>query len=381
MRASHVQHQPSRNSRSKWIALVRRFMPLTHFLRAGHKSAQERFSRRLAFTICTLAVLCAFLAVPAAPARHAASSPRVHLIPAFTPGQTFRYAVQMRTTTTSIASGPITDAGTPKAFTQSIGVALRLEILSASNAPGQPASARIRATYENVAASSNSAAFDPDVAAMEEQYRKLAGQSIEFTLAADGKITDVAGLNNLVSQSDPSRAATLSQWLSQLTLGASLPKQGIAIGDKWSSEQPLQNTPLAGLAWKTTASYVRNEPCHIAPQPSASAGVPVTPAAVPDQCAVIMTHSEIIGGRGSKDRTPDIFRQNDLRTSGEWTGTTDSLASISLRTGMVVSVTQTGSTHMDFTIMTTVTQRNRMRYACDTHSESEISLVPGSSVP
>ncbi len=344
--------------------------------------SRKKPHRRIAFAACILIVgVCLPSATPAASARRAASSARIHLVPHFTPGQTFRYAVQMRTTTTSFANGPIVDAGGSKAFTQSIGVVIRLEVLSASDAPGQPASARIRATYENVAATSNSTAYDPDVAAMEEQYKKLAGQSIEFTLLADGKITDVTGLQNVVSDSDPSRAATLSQWLNQLTLGASLPKQGIAIGDKWSSVQPVQNAPLAGLAWKTTASYVRNQPCSVTSQTSSAAGVPITPAATPEQCAVIMTHSEIVGGRGSKDRTPDVFRQNGLRTSGEWTGATDSLSAISLRTGMVVSVTQTGSTHMDFTIMTTVTQRNRMRYAGDTHSESDISLVPASSTP
>lgn len=344
------------------------------------------FSRKKAYRCIALAGciliagVCTLSAALAASARRTASGARIHLVPDFTPGQTFRYAVQMRTTTTSFANGPIVDAGGSKAFTQSIGVVIRLEVLNATNTPGQPASARIRATYENVAATSNTAAYDPDVAAMEEQYKKLTGQSIEFTLLADGRITDVTGLQNVVSASDPSRAATLSQWLNQLTLGASLPQQGVAIGDKWSSVQPVQNTPLAGLAWKTTASYVRNQPCSTTSQASSTAGVPITPAATPEQCAVIMTHSEIVGGRGSKDRTPDVFRQNGLRTSGEWTGTTDSLSAISLRTGMVVSVTQTGSTHMDFTIMTTL-ERTRMRYAGDTHSESDISLVPASSAP
>lgn len=287
----------------------------------------------------------------------------------------------MRTATTTVATGPITDAGSPKPLDQTIGVVIRLDVLSASDVPGQPSSARIRATYEKAAATSNSAVYDPDVAAMQDEYKKLAGESIEFTLESDGKITDVTGLQNLASDSDPTRAATLNQWLSQLTLGASLPKQGIAVGDKWSSEQPLANLPLAGLAWKTTATYVRNEPCAAATQ-SPTSSVPITPAASPDQCAVIMTHSEIVGGSGSnsKDRTPDVFRQNGLRTSGVWTGTADSLASISLRTGMVASVTQTGSTHMDFTIMTTL-QRNRMRYAGDTHSQSEISLLPQSPTP
>lgn len=342
----------------------------------------EKRSCRFAVSARTLLGAACLLLLAASPAfaRRSAPSSRIRLIPHLVPGQTFRYAVQMHSTIASFAAGPVIDAGAPGALTQSIGLVIRLDVLSASNAPGQPASVRIRATYEKVAVSSNSAAYDPDVAAMEAQYKKLEGKSMDFTLQFDGKITDLTGLKNLVSATDPSRAATLSQWLSQLTLGASLPKQGIAIGDKWSSLQPIENTPLAGLAWKTTATYVRNEPCPVASASSSSAGISITPAAVPEQCAVIMTRAEITGGRGSKDHTPDAFRQNGLRTSGEWTGTTESLSAISLRTGMVSSVTQTGSSHMDFTIMTTL-ERTRMRYAGDTRSQSEISLLPQSATP
>ncbi|MFZ0638265.1 MAG: hypothetical protein WA020_07480 [Candidatus Acidiferrales bacterium] len=339
-------------------------------------------TRRIALLASiSLAIFCAAFSANSnpLPSRPSAGA-RVHLVPNFAAGQTFRYGVQTRIDTTSAATGPITDAGGPKKLNQSVSVVIRLDVLSASDAPGAPASARIRATYEKAAATTNSAAFDPDVAAMEDQYKKLAGQSIEFTLQADGKITGVTGLKELASDSDPSRAAMLNQWLSQLTLGASLPRQGIAIGEKWSSQQPLQNVPLDGLLWKTTATYVRDEPCPAAGQPSEAGGVPVTPAASPEQCAIIMTHSEIAGGRENKERTPEVFRQNGLRASGVWTGTAESLTAISLRTGMVSSATQTGSTHMDFTIMTTAAQ-NRMRYAGDTHTQSEITLLSPSAIP
>lgn len=350
------------------------------FLRArsGHACLPLPTIRRIAHIAAFFTV---FLIVSIAFAHRSGSNARIHLVPTFAPGQTFRYAVQMRTAATTVATGPITDAGSPKPLNQTVGVVIRLDVLSTSDVLGAPSSARIRATYEKADATSNSGAYDPEVAAMEDGYKKLVGQSIEFTLQSDGRITDVTGLQNLASDSDPTRAATLNQWLSQLTLGASLPKQGIVVGDKWSSEQPLANLPLAGLAWKTTATYVRDEPCPPAPQSPVSA-VPSTPAASEDQCAIIMTHSEIVGGSGSnsKDRTPDVFRQNGLRTSGIWTGTAESLASISLRTGIVASVTQTGSTHMDFTIMTAL-QRNRMRYVGDTHSQSEITLLPQSATP
>lgn len=337
-------------------------------------------ARPIAFFARILMLACAVsLANPHTSARRSSASERVHLAPSFAPGQTFRYAVQTRIETTSVATGPIRNVGGPKELSQSVSVLIRLDVLSASDAPGSPASARIRATYEKSAATSN-AGYDPDVAAMEDQYKKLAGQTVEFTLQADGKITDVTGLKDLASDSDPSRAAMLNQWLSQLTLGASLPKQGIAIGEKWSSQQPLENVPLDGLSWKTTETYVRDEPCSAVSQPSKAGATSVAPAASSEQCAIIMSHSEIVGGRDNKERTPDVYRQNGLRTSGVWTGTADSLAAISLRNGMVSSVTQSGSTHMDFTIMTRIGQ-NRMRYAGDTRTQSEITLLSPSAMP
>ena len=339
-----------------------------------------RIARPIAFFARILAIVCAVsLANPYTFARRGSNNARVHLAPNFAPGQTFRYAVQTRIETTSIATGPIRNMGGPKELSESVGVVIRLDVLSASDPAGAPASARIRATYEKSAATSN-AGYDPDVAAIEDQYKKLAGQTVEFTLQADGKITGVTGLKDLASDSDPSRAAMLNQWLSQVTLGASLPKQGIAIGEKWSSQQPLDNVPLDGLSWKTTETYERDEPCTATSQPSKAADAPVAPAASSQQCAIIMSHSEIVGGHGNKERTPQVFRQNGLRTSGVWTGTADSLVAISLRTGMVSSVTQTGATHMDFTIMTTVGQ-NRMRYAGDTRTQSEITLLSPSAVP
>lgn len=338
-------------------------------------------TRRIAFLArIFLVILCAAFFLDSRPfPSGAAWNGRIHLLPNFAPGQSFRYGVQMRTETTSDTTGPITNAGGPKELNQNVSVVIRLDVLSASDAPGAPASARVRATYEKATATSNGS-YDPDVAAAEEQYQKLAGQSLEFTLGADGEITGVTGLKDLASDSDPSRAAMLNQWLSQLTLGASLPKQGIAVGEKWSSQQPLENLPLDGLAWKTTAIYVRNESCPAASQPPAPAGAPAATASAPERCAIIMTHSEIVGGSTPKDRTPEVFRQNGLRTSGIWTGNAESLTTISLRNAMVVSVTQTGSTRMDFTIMTTEGQ-NRMRYAGSTRTQSDISLLPQSASP
>ena len=58
----------------------------------------------------------------------------------------------------------------------------------------------------------------------------------------------------------------------------------------------------------------------------------------------------------------------------KFAGTSEALTAIFLRPGMAASVTQTGSAHMDFTIMT-ASGHNRMRYAGDTHTQSNITLL------
>ena len=350
---------------------------------------------------------CVFflVAIAAAPsARRAAANARIHFTPHFTAGQVFHYSVQMHIDGVSHSSGPVVDPEGPTKTGESVDVVLRLQVLKVFGTPAAPGPARIRVTYETAAANSTSDSYDADTAAIADQYKKLQGQSIEFTLEPTGKIIDVNGLQGLLD--DQSRSAIVNQWLSQLTLGASVPKKGIAIGEKWSSEQAIDNVPLAGLAWHVESTYVRDEPCPaVRPEPPVGAvAQPVTPSAVPDECAVILTRSEITGAPAprpgqplaksgqhtdqptnespneEKDRTPEIFRKNGLRTFGEWTGSGDGLTSISLRTGMVVSVTQTAATHMDFTIMTT-TAHNRMRYAGDTKSQSQILLVSQSVIP
>ena len=319
----------------------------------------------------------ALLLLPLSAFSRLSQSPeRIHLVPHFTPGQVLRYSVEMILDTNSESTGPIVDPEGVKKIEESVNVTLRLDVLSVSSAPATLGQARIRATYEKAAATTSSDSYDPDTAAIADQFKKLEGQSMEFTLEPDGKITDATGLKDATS--DPSRAAVISQWLSQLTLGASLPQKGIAVGEKWSSDQPLENMPLKGLAWRTNSSYLRNEPCPEIATGSPPSGQAESSAPSPDECAVILTKSEIVSSSSDKDRTPDVFRQNGLRTSGQWTGSGEGLTSISLRTGMVVSVTQSSATRMDFTIMTDAGQ-NRMRYAGSTHSQSEITLISQSA--
>src|ERR1700678_2462802 len=112
--------------------------------------------------------------------------------------------------------------------------------------------------------------------------------------------------------------------MSGLSPGALFPKEGIVVGQKWNNEQPLENTPLAGLIRRTESAYLRDE---TVPTPNAAGATPTAPPtndldpAKPNAdasntaCAVIVTKFEILR-RGSVhgDTTPPDYIHNGLRT-------------------------------------------------------------------
>ena len=100
-----------------------------------------------------------------------------------------------------------------------------------------------------------------------------------------------------------------------------------------------------------------------------------------DVCAVILTQFRIFRpGGGHGDATPEAYLHNGLRTSGTWTGTGESLDTISLSTGMVVRSTQTGHQDMDFKMVSAVSG-SKMQYKGHVDSQSEIVLLPNESHP
>jgi hypothetical protein len=83
----------------------------------------------------------------------------------------------------------------------------------------------------------------------------------------------------------------------------------------------------------------------------------------------------MIDKHGSGDPTPLQYSRNSLRTSGKWTGTGESLTTISLVTGMVVTLTQTGSEDIDFTV-SAATAPSKIHYAGKIQTQSHIALQP-----
>jgi hypothetical protein len=271
-------------------------------------------------------------------------SKKLHLGPRFETGQVIRYRLESSTTTVSHHSGIVNDPQGPSKLTVNWSATVRMEVLAAaqdSSGMGD-SSVRIRTTYEKSSATSTADTYDPETERVEAQYRNLEGQSFEFMLDGSGNVMHMSGFQE--SAGDSSTAA-MHAWVGQLAAGAGAPRDGIVVGQTWSSEQPVPASPLAGLIWRSHSEYARNEPCK--PLTGAAAPAPTTS----ETCAVLLTNLDLGGSRGPEhDATPEVYKKQSLRTSGTWTGTGSSLSSISLRTGGLVSVTQSSAEHMDFTV-------------------------------
>lgn len=308
----------------------------------------------------------------------AAGDQRVHLLSKFTSGEILRYEISTRTTTSGTTTSPIENPEGASRLRQSADMIIRLDILDAQP-PTAAAMGRVhlRATYERSDATSETDAYDPQAAAIADQYARLLGRSIEFTLEPDGKLSSVTGLEDVLS--NPSMAQSVRSWMTGLSSGVGFPQGGITLNQKWSNEQPLLSTPLAGLVWRTDSTYLRNEPCRAAASTEAGNAAPTTatPHIADESCAVILTRFEILHHGSRDDLTPEDYRRNSLRTSGTWAGKGESLDSISLTTGMVVSSTQTSTQDINLRI-TSTRSGSRMSYTGHVETQTEIRLLPQS---
>jgi len=327
----------------------------------------------------------------ALPILAASDHQRVHLLPQFKPGDSLRYQIESQMTIAGTTTTPIVNPEGATQLKQSVSIVLRLDVLEvqpgASGSPGVSAALgpmRLRATYEKSSAAAETDAYDPTSASLADQYNRLEGRSMEFTVEPDGKIVDIKGLEDMLS--NPSAAQTVRTWMAGLSSSAGFPPQGIEIGQKWNGEQPLTGVPLDRLFWRTEATYLRNEICpeNIPPGDSktppgpAPEAPPNAPSANSPMCAIILTQFTIVR-RGSHnphaDDTPDDYRHNGLRTSGTWTGSGESLDSFSLATGRMVRSTQSSSQDLNFAITSTNTG-SRMTYKGKINTETQIILLP-----
>lgn len=258
-----------------------------------------------------------------------------------------------------------TDPEGPSKMVITWDVTVRLDILPAPGSP--PGSIHIRTTYEKSVASVRSDSFAPAAVAIEDQYHRLQGKVVEFTLDAHGNVTSVSDLENVLGSEKKMQEARA--WMAQIAAGLGAPPGGVAIGQKWVSTQPATSLPVAGMAWQTASEYLRNEPCRPPGLSGASAAHSST-----ETCAVILSSLSLVRRKHLRNPTPPEFRKFGVRTAGEWSGSGQSLSYISLKSGFVVSVTQTASEKMDMFYSTP--HGDTLHDAGTMLSRSQVSLDP-----
>ncbi len=325
------------------------------------------------------------------PATAAAARPMLQ--PKLVPGEVMRYQVEFQTTSDTKSGGAVQDPEGPSHVVIVWDATVRLEVLdgpadTSSNPPAVPNAKnpaaknavaqsaprklpstntlRLRTTYERSSATVQSDTPDPQADAIVKEYQQLEGRSIEFTLGPNGNVSSVSGLQGILADSNTVQAA--QQWMAQLSAGSSAPAAGVVPGMTWSSEQLADSLPLAGLAWRTDSTYLRDEPCQPALASSTAADQPG------DTCAVILMSLTLSPSRSKGDSTPEQFRRNGLQSSGHWTGSGDSLSYVSLQTGWVVSASQTSTQEMDVDITSALGAT--VHYGGTVQTHSQISLLP-----
>jgi hypothetical protein len=309
---------------------------------------------------------------PAREQKGGAVSPRVSLTPRFIPGQAFRYEMEFETTTETSRSGLASDPQGPSSLVVEWNATVRIEVLAADSST--PGGIRLRTTYEKSTATVRSDTFDPAATETQEQYHKLEGKVVEFTLDADGKVKSVTGIEGIVDSEKAAKSAR--EWVAQLSASAGAPPGGVSVGQMWSSEQPADSLPIAGLVWRTDSEYLRNESCH-PPNPDVptppGAADSVTTSQAPADCAVILANLNLVHSKASRDPTPPDLRKNGVTSAGKWNGSSQGLLYVSLASGLVVSATQTGTEEMNVTL--TSNHNTSMRYAGTITSRSQVALV------
>jgi hypothetical protein len=301
--------------------------------------------------------------------KSATVSQRVTLTPQYVQGQIVRYQMQATTITNTHHGGAIRDPQGPTKMTLVWNAITRLEVLSMEkNTQGDPTGTmRLRSTYEKSDATAESGSYDPEADGIGQKYRALEGKSFEFTVDAAGQISDIEGFEGGDGPGSPADAIRAS--LGQISSGANGPRGGVVIGQTWTTDLPVPTAPIAGLIWRSHSTYERNEPCQLAATAS-------SPAPASDEiCAVILTKLTLVGAHpGNKDVTPENYRKMGLTTAGTWTGEGDTLSYVSINSGRLVSVTQSSTEHMDFTV--THEGGERMSYQGSVQSRSQLALLP-----
>jgi hypothetical protein len=200
----------------------------------------------------------------------------------------------------------------------------------------------VRATFEQVSVALGGDVYDPALEDLAKRYRRLDGATFLFS-ALDAGIT-AAPPPRGQPPLDSRLAAIAQGWVRLLVLGCDAPASA-APGATWSDERPLPSAPLRGTVLRSQYTYLRDEPCG----PGDRAAV-ATQSLAEESCSVLLLRTAIAQTGPASDSTPDPFREQGLRTAGRWDGAGETLAYVARRTGWLVSITESQSEQMDYTV-------------------------------
>ena len=297
-----------------------------------------------------------------------ASGGRVHLLPQLQPGQTITYLIRFQSDKSVKTESNVVAPMTPDAAQIDAHGLLRVEILDLQEIGSKTA---IHARGQFLTLDSGVWLRGPNDKKPDGNKERVDpnGKIIEFTIAPDGSVNNVKGLDSLF----PEQQRAWQQWVARFALAWTLPADGMKPGEKWKSEQAQQaGAPIAGLNWARESKYVKDEPCQ-AGQLSLTGDVSPS-SGPPDTCAVILTLATLKQKSSSKDATPDDFRLHELRTMGTAKGTSEIITYISLKSGLVVRATEDTSQFMDV-VVAQADDSNRVHYDVDAKGHSEVLLV------
>lgn len=286
--------------------------------------------------------------------------------PQFAPGIVLRYRFEVRSLHEGNVTGAIEDPQGGDRLSVRFAAVFKLEALSSHSGPqAAPASSRpdVRATIEQVSIVLSGDTFDPSASSLQQRYEQLEGFSIVLPSPGDETPRQVAG----ASGGDRIEVVAKS-WLRMLVAGVR--RTITEPGKTWSKEEPILSAPLNDTVLRTKYTYLRDEPCGGRGERAAVS----VPSLANEPCAVILAVSSFKQSGSPNDRTPDDYRARGLRSTGKWEGTIENLAYISRRTDWVVSITETQSEQMDFTISRTDPDEAPLRHRGQIETQTNLLL-------
>lgn len=292
----------------------------------------------------------------------------VELLPKLRPGQTITYLIRFKGDKTVKTESKVFSLMAPNPAQLDAHGLLRVEILDVQQTSGN---ATIHARGQFLTQDTGVSVKGPEEKKPEDNIQRVDpnGKSIEFTISADGSVTNIKGWDSLL----PDQQQAWQQWVSRFALAWTLPAGAGKFGEKWKSEESEQlGAPLAGLHWERESTYVNDEPCQAS---QLSLAGDVSPSIdPPESCAVLLTTAQLKQTSSPKEATPEDFKLHDLRTIGTAKGTNEIITYISLKTGLVVRATEEATQSMDV-VVAKADGSNGVHYNVDAKSHAEILLV------